>query len=230
VRRLRHAGPDVPYTVVMATPVQALAPATLPTLESGDHLTPEEFGRRYEQRDDLKKAELIFGIVYVQGRVPFHTHGEPHAWLGYHLGSYFVASRGVDGGILSTVRFEDGSEVQPDVLLRYNRSRGGTSHLVDGYVHGPPELAAEVAASSATYDLHEKKELYRRMGVQEYLVWRTEDEAIDWWQLVDEEYVPLAPDEHGVVHSQVFPGLELDIPALLAAIRESRAEDEDSGQ
>jgi len=39
-------------------------------------------------------------------------------------------------------------------------------------VEGAPELIAEIAASSATYDLGDKKNAYRRNGVQEYIVWQ----------------------------------------------------------
>jgi len=43
----------------------------------------------------------------------------------------------------------------------------------DDYIEGSPELIVEIAASSASLDLHDKKRAYRRSGVQEYLVWRT---------------------------------------------------------
>jgi len=38
---------------------------TTVSLESGDHLTHEEFHRRYLERPDIKKAELVEGVVYV---------------------------------------------------------------------------------------------------------------------------------------------------------------------
>lgn len=37
----------------------------LPRLESGDRLTRAEFHRRYEARPDIRRAELIDGVVYV---------------------------------------------------------------------------------------------------------------------------------------------------------------------
>jgi Uma2 family endonuclease len=37
-------------------------------------------------------------------------------------------------------------------------------------VEGAPELIVEIAASSASYDLHDKLRVYRRNGVQEYIV------------------------------------------------------------
>ena len=38
---------------------------SMPLLENGDRLTREEFERRYHAMPNLKKAELIEGIVYV---------------------------------------------------------------------------------------------------------------------------------------------------------------------
>lgn len=106
---------------------------------------------------------------------------------------------------------------QPDGLLRLAPEYGGRARVeAKGYLDGAPELVAEVAASSASLDVREKLAAYRRAGVREYLVWRTEDEAVDWWALEEDEYRPLAPTPDGVVRSRVFPGLWLDLPALLA--------------
>ncbi len=73
------------------------------------------------------------------------------------------------------------NEPQPDALLRIQPELGGRSHVSpDDYIEGPPELVAEIALSSASYDLHEKMRIYRRNGVQEYLVWQVYDKRIDW--------------------------------------------------
>ena len=85
----------------------------------------------------------------------------------------------------------------------------------DGYIEGAPELIAEVAASSASYDLHDKLRVYQRNGVREYIVWRTVDQRIDWFELADDEYRPLRADGQDVIRSKVFPGLALAIDALL---------------
>jgi hypothetical protein len=58
--------------------------------------------------------------------------------------------------------------------------------------------------------------VYRRSGVREYLVWRVQDHAFDWFVLREGRYVPLAPGPRGVLESEVFPGLWLDVKALLA--------------
>jgi Uma2 family endonuclease len=76
-------------------------------------------------------------------------------------------------------------------------------------------LVAEVASSSASYDLNTKLHVYRRSGVREYIVWRVLDQAIDWFELRAGRYERLEADEHNVVRSAIFPGLWLDTAALL---------------
>jgi len=76
-------------------------------------------------------------------------------------------------------------------------------------------MVVEVTASSASYDLHGKRHVYRRNGVREYVVWRTLDGEIDWFVLEGSEYRRMAPDASGFLKSRVFPGLWLDPAALL---------------
>ena len=85
----------------------------------------------------------------------------------------------------------------------------------DGIIEGPPELVAEVASSSVSYDLHAKLHVYRRSGVREYVVWRVLEQEIDWFVLRNGQYERMPLDAQGLVHSEVFPGLRLDPAALL---------------
>lgn len=64
--------------------------------------------------------------------------------------------------------------------------------------------------------MHDKKRVYRRNGVQEYIVWQTFENKLDWFILQAGEYVLLQPDNNGVVRSHIFRGLWLDTAALLA--------------
>jgi len=97
-------------------------------------------------------------------------------------------------------------------LLRIEN--GGQSRISsDDYIEGAPELIVEVAASSASYDLHDN---YQSNGVQEYLVWQIYNNELKWFSLKEGEYVPLLPDEAGIIRRQIFPGLHLAVHALLA--------------
>lgn len=186
-----------------------------PSLESGDHLTREEFHRRYCQRPDIKKAELVEGVVYVGGRVRAMDHGQPNATIAGWLGFYVAHAPEVQAALHATVILDERNEVQPDVLAW--RPELGAAHLTDeGYLEGAPQLVVEVAANSASYDLHVKKEAYRRNGVREYVVWRTIDGALDWFELRDGAYVEREPDADGIIESAQFAGLRLHVPSLLA--------------
>ena len=190
------------------------APATT-TLENGDRLTRCEFERRYALRPDLKKAQLIEGIVYMPSPVSA-AHAEPHAMIQAALLVYAASTPGVHGYDNATLRLDLDNEPQPDVLLRLAPEAGGRSRVSDdGYLEGPPELIVEVAATTASIDLHDKLRAYRRNGVQAYVVWRTQERRIDWFELTDGEYRPLPADDAGLVHSRVFPGLRLAVPELL---------------
>ena len=115
----------------------------------------------------------------------------------------------------ATVILDDGNEVQPDAIL-WRPEPVGPRLNDDGYIEGAPQLVVEIAASSVSYDLYEKKEAYRRNGVREYVVWRVLDRAIDWFRLRDGEYVMVEPGADGVVESDAFPGLRLHLPSMLS--------------
>ncbi|MEO8426552.1 MAG: Uma2 family endonuclease [Verrucomicrobiota bacterium] len=189
-----------------------------PPLESGDHLSAREFLRRYEAMSEVKKAELINGIVYMGSPVRIDQHGEPDGLIQGWLCNYSVATPGVKHATNSTTRLGPDDVPQPDGLLRIAAESGGQARVdAKGYLNGAPELVVEVAASSVSLDVREKLVSYRRSGVRDYVVWRTEDRAVDWWVLEDDEYRPLPAEADETLRSRVFPGLWLDVRALLAS-------------
>ncbi|HIK10052.1 MAG TPA: Uma2 family endonuclease [Oscillatoriaceae cyanobacterium M33_DOE_052] len=188
----------------------------LPPLENGDRLTRPEFERRYQAMPGIKKAELIEGVVYMASPLGFKSHAEPHGNLIGWLGVYQSATPQVEMGIEPTVRLDIDNEPQPDGVLLISPASGGKSNLtVDGYLEGAPELVVEIAASSAAIDLGDKKRAYRRSGIQEYLIWQVFEQKIDWFGLEDGDYKSLPPNQQGVICSLVFPGLWLDVAAML---------------
>ena len=195
---------------------QPVQPALVPPLQNGDRLTHDEFERRYRAMPHLKKAELVEGVVYIMpSPVSTEGHASPQADLATVLGLYRAYTPGVQMADNATVRLDSDNEPQPDLSLRIVDERVGQSRLEDGYIIGAPELVAEVAASSASYDLHDKMHAYRRNAVREYLVWRVLDSAIDWFVLRGGAYQRL-PLVDGQYRSEGFPGLWLEPAALLA--------------
>lgn len=188
----------------------------VPPLEAGDRLTRDEFERRYEAMPELKKAELIEGVVYIPPPVRVCSHGRPHARLIGWLGRYEAETPGVAVADNATLRLDQDNEPQPDAMLYIDPERGGQVRIgPDDYVEAAPELVVEVASSSVSFDLNTKLHVYRRSGVQEYIVWRVLDSRIDWFVLRGGLYERLAADDRGVVRSEHFPGLWLNAGALL---------------
>jgi Uma2 family endonuclease len=204
-------------TITSQRPGRGAVPVfDVPPLEPGDRLTRDEFERRYAAMPKLKKAELIEGVVYMPPPVRVRRHGGPHAKIITWLGNYEAKTLGVEVADNATARLDLDNEPQPDAMLYIAPELGGQVRITpDDYIEAAPELVVEVASSTASYDLNTKLQVYRRSGVQEYIVWRVLDNAIDWFVLRSGRYEPQQPDDRGVVRSLFFPGLWLDTAALL---------------
>jgi len=199
----------------MAVTDSVVAPVLL--LENGDRLTRDEFERRYAAMPHLKIAELIEGVVYVASPLRYKHHGQPHSDMMTWLGVYRAATPGVEVADNTTVRLDLENEPQPDALLRIDEACGGQSRISeDDYFEGAPELIVEIAASSASYDLHDKLRVYRRNGVKEYIVWQIAEQKVSWFSLQAGDYITLVADDSGVIRSRIFPGLDLPVVPLLA--------------
>jgi Uma2 family endonuclease len=196
--------------------------SAVPPLETGDRLSRAEFERRYMAMPDLKKAELIEGVVYVPSPARARRHGRPHAHIVTWLGNYESATPGVIVADNATVRLDLDNEPQPDALLLIDPDNDGQTQIApDDYVEGAPELVAEVSASSASFDLNTKLHVYRRNGVKEYIVWRVLDRQIDWFVSREGDFVRLPLDDTRIYRSEVFPGLWLDPAALVRGVTPS---------
>jgi Uma2 family endonuclease len=188
----------------------------IPPLENGDRLTRAEFMRRYDAMPDVKKAELIEGVVYVPSPVRQKYHGEPHSDLVGWLFVYKAGTPGVATGDNSTVLLDLDNAPQPDGLLFIRPVHGGQVKInEDGYIENASDLVGEIAASSASYDLHDKLNAYRRNGVREYVVQRVLDRQVDWFVLREGRFEALAASPDGFLRSTVFKGLWLDPAALI---------------
>ncbi len=198
-----------------ATIQPSVKPSVKP-LENGDRLNRVEFEKRYDLLPPHKKAELIDGVVYIAPALRYKSHGLPHGSLMGWLGFYAANTLGVELADNATVRLDLDNEPQPDALLRIRSEFGGQSHISDDdYIEGAPELVVEISGSTVSYDLYDKLNVYRRHGVQEYIVWRVYDQAIDWFYLENGEYVKLEINNLGIMESRIFPSLVLSINQLV---------------
>jgi hypothetical protein len=143
-------------------------------------------------------------------------HGNPLVDIIGWLYNYRVATPGTDSATNSTIRLDVKNVSQPDAVLYSLATCGGPVVISDeGYITGAPELAVEISTSSVSRDLGPKMTGYARNGIREYVVWRTEEDAIDWFILRDGAYTPLSADAAGIIRSEVFPGLWMDRKAMI---------------
>src|SRR5213594_1820616 len=87
------------------TAADAAEPERIPPLQTGDRLTRPEFERRFDAMPNLKKAELIEGVVYVPSPISTN-HSGPHFNLITWLGLYCAFTPGVDGFDNTSLRLD----------------------------------------------------------------------------------------------------------------------------
>jgi Uma2 family endonuclease len=186
--------------------------------KNGDHLTRDEFERRFDAMPDLKKAELIEGVVYLPLPVRQRRQGELCSTLIGWLFMYNARTPELELGASSSIRLDLGNMPQPDGTLFIQREHGGQATIDDDdYIHGTPELVAEVGASTVSHDRNQKLEVYERNGVREYLLVRVLDREVDWYARRNQTFQKLMPESDGIIKSTVFPGLWLDPVALFSS-------------
>ena len=211
---IKIAEPDV-KAVQQVKKQYGTSHAELPLLQPGDFLTRPEFERRYLAHPEIKKAELIEGVVYMPSPVRAQVHGDPHFTIIGWLAQYQAFTPGIRGSDNATLRMDLLNEPQPDALLRIDPELGGKCAIdADGYLVGAPELIVEIAASSRSYDMNQKKQVYARHGIQEYLVVQMYEKVVSWFSLQDGEYQLLQADPNGILCSEIFPGLWLQPKAI----------------
>lgn len=186
----------------------------VPPLKAGDQLTREEFLRRWHANPRITHAELIGGVVYMPSPVSVE-HGGADGHVGTWLGVYHAYTPGTASERNTTSYLVDDTP-QPDLNLRLLPEYGGGSWVEEGYLHGVPELLAEVCVSTASYDLNQKYRLYEAARIPEYLAVVMFERQIRWRVLINGRYQLLPPDADGLWRSRAFPGLWLDGQALLS--------------
>jgi Uma2 family endonuclease len=196
-------------------PVRRKAAEAPPPLRNGDHLDQRTFHERYLAMPEGFRAELIGGVVHVSSPATNH-HAVYHTKVIYWLEHYSSHTPGTEAMDNGTVILDDENEPQPDGVLRIKEACGGMSRVNEkGYVVGSPELHAEVAYSTEAIDLYEKHDEYAASGVLDYVVVLVREPAVRCFRFEDGTYVDFPADADGVWKSRVFPGLWLNVDALL---------------
>jgi Uma2 family endonuclease len=189
-----------------------------PLLVEGQRLDQRTFHALYEAMPAGARAELIDGVVYMPSPGSLE-HGEAHVpiivWLDYYADET-PGARALDN---ATTILGWKSEPQPDGLLRVLPEYGGRTWNEGGFVHGAPELVVEVSKATRYVDLGPKLRDYERADVLEYVVRAIDPDEIFWFIQENGILVQCSIGEDGLYRSTVFPGLWLDLQALLQGNR-----------
>ena len=207
-----------------------IAPVLTPPLRQGEHLTRDEFMRRWEAMPDLTRAELINGIVHMPSPVS-RIHGDFHGRLSGWLWSYSALTKGCGLYTAGTWLMSRNSAPQPDLAFEILPEYGGQARIEGKYSAGAPELIVEVSHTTSARDTGVKLRLYEQCGVREYLIVRPAKQQLSWRELHDGKYREIAAGPDGWFRSRVFPGLWLnpealwnhDLPGLAEAVNRGAA-------
>ncbi|MFT3878951.1 MAG: Uma2 family endonuclease [Gemmatales bacterium] len=192
---------------------QPIRNGKLPLLYDGQRLDRETFHRLYEASPELKRVQLIEGIVHMPSPMRFVQHANPQTCINGWLFCYSSQTPGVRNGGSATLKIDTENEFEPDGMLFYDQ--GQLVIADDGYLEGVPELVVEVSASTISVDSKEKFRVYEKQGVKEYLLWNTQADTITWFARNKNKFVAMKPNRAGIIQSKTFPGLWLDVAAML---------------
>ncbi len=204
---------NTPRMRILREKTESTKPVQFPP-ENGDRFQSAEFLDRCENVPELKFAQLIEGIVYLPSLVRA-DHALAHGLLVGWVSAYNLKHPRLKYLPSCTVILDNDNAPIADVVLCSPLKEGGHVWMnKKGYLCGKPELVCEVASSSASVDMNAKFNAYRRNGVQEYLVWLVREERVAWFKLGMNGYESIQ-ETGGKLRSAVFPGLILDVKALL---------------
>jgi Uma2 family endonuclease len=111
------------------------------------------------------------------------------------------------------VKFDDGNVLQPDILYI---KEGRVADLVKDRIEGAPDLIIEILSpSTAYYDLRQKKDVYEKYGVAEYIIIDLVQENADMYKLTHEGYsLEQKALKTENLTSIVIPGFKLELSKL----------------
>lgn len=113
------------------------------------------------------------------------------------------------------VKFDDGNVLQPDVLYI---SAERKQELVKDRIEGAPDLVIEILSpSNAYYDLRQKKDIYEKYGVKEYIIVDPIAFSAESYVLQNDAYqLHRKAEKNAHLESFVLPGLSFELEKIFA--------------
>src|SRR6185503_1317804 len=130
--------------------------------------------------------------------------------------SNFLDEEGNEGLLLCApmdVKFDEGNILQPDILFITAQRR---SDLLKERIEGAPDLVIEILSpSNAYYDLRQKKDIYEKYGVKEYIIVDPVAKDADLYALKDGVYyLHQKANENQTLNSLILAGFGINLAKL----------------
>ena len=158
--------------------------------------------------DDGKRWEIINGEVWDMTPAPLLKHQRISRNLFFRLIEFLESKSCEVFDAPTDVVFDEDNVVQPDILVVCDRSKP-----TDACVKGAPDLIVEILSpSTGLKDRREKKALYERFGVREFILVDPANEIVERYTLTEGRYG--SPDIFGwneAMSLTLFPELELNL-------------------
>lgn len=161
----------------------------------------------YKSWPDEERWEIIDGEAYNMTPAPGLRHQAVSMNLSRIFANYFFGKPCRLFSAPTDVILDDFNIVQPDLLVVCDPNM-----LTEANIQGAPDLVVEILSPSTKLkDKREKKALYERFGVREYLIVYPEDEMVEQYRLVDGRYVSDVFNWDQKLPLFAFPDLELQL-------------------
>jgi Uma2 family endonuclease len=163
---------------------------------------------QYRSWPEDERWEIIDGEAYAMTPAPNLRHQTVVMNLTGHFFNFFKNKQCKPFVAPTDVVLDAFNIVQPDLLVVCDRDK-----MTNANIQGAPDLVVEVLSPSTNLkDRREKKALYERFGVREYLLVYSDDALVERYSLTEGKYAApdiLNWDER--IRSTSFPELEIDL-------------------
>lgn len=133
-----------------------------------------------------------------------------------YLAILLFLEKSANNGILMyapiDVHFDDGNVLQPDLVYISEERKD----IIKTFVEDAPDLVIEILSpSNAYYDLRQKKDVYEKYGVKEYIIIDPVQENADLYALKNGAYyLHQKAQKTEVLNSLLLPGFGLELSKI----------------
>jgi Uma2 family endonuclease len=164
--------------------------------------------RDYLTWDDNERYEIVGGEAFCMSPAPASFHQVACSKLITKLTNFFEGKSCTPLVSPIDVVLSEDNIVQPDVLIVCDKNK-----IKERGIFGVPDVVFEILSpSTATYDRREKKLLYEKFGVKEYLIVDPIGKNIEQFILEDGAFKnPELIAFKEILKLNTFPGLEIPL-------------------